>query len=377
MRPNLFSDSSRRRLVKDLKPARGNGHLEVAQRDRSSRFERPRQSLPSRSGDWGSDEDSASGRYKSDTRGGRKGEISRPAEDSSQRARSTTRSMVNELYHPPAPATITSGHNSPEALSATNEILPAKFTSPPLMPGFVTCLADILGPKSRPTPIQALSIKWLLEQNTTALSPGSQWRQFLMAAETGSGKSIAYLLPVLQALKQSEAKMHNEMGEERPTPELELNPRALILAPTHELCRQLSGFAKALSHEVKLRVMCASRANIKDARDDNSSWKKMLDQFEELQNSAGAETTRNVELRKASIPLDIVVGTPMKLLEMVRGRGWNRPEVEDAIEDMNVNRWRRQTGKPEMGLANIEWVVVDEADILFGGYLRFLVQTPG
>jgi ATP-dependent RNA helicase MRH4 len=195
-----------------------------------------------------------------------------------------------------------------------------------------------------------------------------------MAAETGSGKSIAYLLPVLQDLKQSETRMHNEMAEERrATPELELNPRALILAPTHELCRQLSGFAKALSHEVKLRVLCASRANIKDARDDNSSWKKMVGQFEGMQNSDGAETTGNVETRKASIPLDIVVGTPMKLLEMVRGRGWNRQEV-DAIEDVEVNRWRRQTGKPEMGLANIEWVVVDEADILFGEYLRFLVQ---
>lgn len=283
--------------------------------------------------------------------------------------------MVNGLYHPPAPATIASSNNSPEALSTTNEILPSKFTSPPLMPGFVKCLADILGPKSRPTPIQALSIKWLLEQNATTLSSGSQWRQFLMAAETGSGKSIAYLLPVMQDLKQSETRMHNEMVEERrATPGLELNPRALILAPTHELCRQLSGFAKALSHEVKLRVLCASRANIKDARDDNSSWKKMVGQFEGTQNSDGAETTGNVGTRKASIPLDIVVGTPMKLLEMVRGRGWNRQEVEDAIEDVEVSRWR-QTGKPEMGLANIEWVVVDEADILFGEYFRFLVRN--
>ena len=378
---NLYSDSSRRRLVKDLKPARGSGHLEVAQSDRPSRLERHRQPLSSRarSGNWRSDKDSASGRYKSDIRGGRRGEIPRPAEDSSHRAQSThsaTRNMVNGLYHPPAPATITSANNSPEALSATNEILPTKFTSPPLMPGFVTCLTDILGPKSRPTPIQALSIKWLLEQNATALSSGSQWRQFLMAAETGSGKSIAYLLPVLQNLKQSETRIHNEMaGERRATPELELNPRALILAPTHELCRQLSGFAKALSHEVKLRILCASRANIKDARDDNSSWKKMLDQFEELQNSDGAETTGNVEMKKGSIPLDIVVGTPMKLLEMVHGRGWNRQEVEDEIEDVKVNRRRGQTGKPEMGLANIEWIVVDEADILFGEYLHFLVQT--
>ena len=196
-----------------------------------------------------------------------------------------------------------------------------------------------------------------------------------MAAETGSGKSIAYLLPVLQDLKQSETRMRDEVAKQS-TPELELNPRALILAPTHELSRQLSGFAKALSHENKLRVLCASRANIKNAREDKSSSKKMLSQFEEMQNSNGAETTGNVEMKKDGIPVDVVVGTPMKLLEMVHGRGWDRQEVEDETEDVKGNRWRRETGKPEICLANIEWVVVDEADVLFGEYLLFVVQTP-
>ncbi len=38
-------------------------------------------------------------------------------------------------------------------------------------------------------------------------------------------------------------------------------PRAIMPAPTHELTRQLSGFAKELLHHNKLRVLCASRAN--------------------------------------------------------------------------------------------------------------------
>jgi ATP-dependent RNA helicase MRH4 len=61
-------------------------------------------------------------------------------------------------------------------------------------------------------------------------------------------------------------------------------------------------------------------------------------------------------------PVDVLVGTPMKLLEMLFGRGWDRDEKDQY--DAAGKRWPR--AKPEMGLANIEWVVVDEADVLFG-----------
>ena len=388
----LYS-GSRTRLVKDLKPARAGGRLEVAPRGRQSQVEH-RSPVPPRSGSRRSGENFASGKYGSDTRRGRSEGTPRPAEnfasgrqepdarrgrsegtprsaeDFSQWAQSTPARirnnipMFNELYHPPAPATITSTNNRPRSLSTIDEKLPVNFTSPPLLPGFVACLTDILGPKPRPTPIQALSLKWLLAQNPSTQLSEDGWRQFLLAAETGSGKSIAYLLPVLQGLKQSEMRMHDAKTEGRgPAPKFELNPRALVLAPTHELSRQLSGFAKSLSHEVKLRVLCASRANVKNTRVDESPRKKMLAQFEEMDD---VESTDNVETRKARIPVDLVVGTPMKLLEMVRGRGWDRQEGEDGSDDTEVGRWRRVPGKPEMGLANVEWVVVDEADVLFG-----------
>jgi hypothetical protein len=57
---------------------------------------------------------------------------------------------------------------------------------------------------------------------------------------------------------------------------------------------------------------------------------------------------------------------------MSRGRRWNREESEDRDLDDNLRetpneRWhRRPPPPPELGLQNIEWVVVDEADVLFG-----------
>lgn len=55
----------------------------------------------------------------------------------------------------------------------------------------------------------------------------------------------------------------------------------MVLAPTHELARQLSGFAKALLHDPKLRVLCASRANDKSAKKhtDAHSAQMALGQF--------------------------------------------------------------------------------------------------
>ncbi|KAF8064087.1 P-loop containing nucleoside triphosphate hydrolase protein [Lyophyllum atratum] len=256
--------------------------------------------------------------------------------------------------------------------------LAMEFTSPPLMPGLLSCLTDVLGPGATPTPIQALSLKWLLN-DAGAAKTGSGWKEFLLASETGSGKSIAYLLPLLQNLKQSELNAASSphlppASSSQAGPKRALNPRALILAPTHELSRQLSGFAKSLLHEVKLRVLCASRANMKSTKERDATARQMVSQF------GSGDKSGEFEVRdRSSFPVDVVVGTPMKLLEMVKGRGWDRKEMneEELVEEseselkprrgrdkmIGFGKWRSQ---PEMGLANVEWVIVDEADVLFG-----------
>ncbi|KAG6812233.1 hypothetical protein H0H92_003773 [Tricholoma furcatifolium] len=251
--------------------------------------------------------------------------------------------------------------------------LPQSFTSPPLMPGLLSCLTDVVGSDATPTPIQALSLKWLLDDAGQA-NKKSGWKQFLLASETGSGKSIAYLLPVLQNLKQAELEAASSPPSPPPPgPKRALNPRALVLAPTHELSRQLSSFAKSLLHQVKLRVLCASRANLKSTKERDATARQMVAQID-----AGTDSGEFQLKERSGFPVDVVVGTPMKLLEMVRGRGWDRREAEDESdqkadeEEMKLRRGRdkmpgfgKWRSKPEMGLANVEWVVVDEADVLF------------
>ena len=80
----------------------------------------------------------------------------------------------------------------------------------------------------RPTPIQVAAIPRALEG-----------RDILGSAETGTGKTAAYLLPLLHRLKEA------PQGP---------SPRALVLTPTRELALQVAEQATTLSRELGLRV---------------------------------------------------------------------------------------------------------------------------
>ena len=301
--------------------------------------------------------------------------------------RHANETTTDEFYRPPDPVSLAPSSKGESKVLTLDAPFAEQFTSPPLLPGLLKSLKEMVGNDARPTPIQSLSLKWLLKHPDSSLTqlpnvdttttPG-QWRQFLLASETGSGKSIAYLLPLLQNLKEAELMSSpTSKGEERP-----YNPRGLILAPTHELARQLSGFAKSLLHEIKLRVLCTSQANQKNTTRRDLTASKMSSSFSDV--SAGP--LGEFEVTKSSHPVDILVGTPMKVLEMVHGRGWDRKEGEEedsnglqsGIEEEKAKKLRRGRdkmigfgiwrSKAELGLANIEWVVVDEADVLFGRF---------
>ncbi|KAF7796074.1 hypothetical protein EIP86_007245 [Pleurotus ostreatoroseus] len=238
--------------------------------------------------------------------------------------------------------------------------LPSEFTSPPLMPGLVDSIVDVLGPHVTPTPIQGLAIKHVLYPwKTKEEAETMPWREFLLASETGSGKSIAYMLPMLQDLKASElASAEADDAAETKDSKRAYNPRAIVLAPTHELSRQLSGTAKSLLHNIKLRVLCASRANVSSRQNVTAS--KMSAMFEDLDGVSGTHAPK-------ARPIDVLVGTPNKVLEMIRGHGWDW-EVRKRSEENADERHPRKpfvVGHPELGLRRVEWVIVDEADVLF------------
>ena len=81
---------------------------------------------------------------------------------------------------------------------------------------------------TEPTPIQQRAIPVAL-----------QGRDLMAAAQTGTGKTAAFALPILERLMLS--------------PALERSPRALILVPTRELAAQVSDSFRALAEQLPLR----------------------------------------------------------------------------------------------------------------------------
>ena len=81
-----------------------------------------------------------------------------------------------------------------------------------------------------PTPIQAQAIPLLLAGH-----------DLLGSAQTGSGKTAAFALPILQRLTQSRRPLEKK------------TPRVLVLAPTRELAAQIGDFFAVYGRHLKLR----------------------------------------------------------------------------------------------------------------------------
>jgi ATP-dependent RNA helicase RhlE len=71
-------------------------------------------------------------------------------------------------------------------------------------------------------------------------------RSVVGIAETGSGKTLTYVLPVLQVTKTLEAGGHPVTVDGR--------PRALVLVPSRELGEQVAKVFKTFTHDTRVRV---------------------------------------------------------------------------------------------------------------------------
>ncbi|KZP31998.1 hypothetical protein FIBSPDRAFT_916602 [Athelia psychrophila] len=151
--------------------------------------------------------------------------------------------------------------------------------------------------------------------------------------EEDNGVFAAYAWPMLQDLKQTELAARPAGSQRLMQPGARADARTLLPA----------GIRQGLLHISKLRVLCASRANAPSNPRASGTAAKMA--------SDGTERARAG---------DVMVGTPNKVLEMTRGRGWNwdeQLEKEASMGrdvDLDVTRKSFYTKAPEMGLANAD-----------------------
>ena len=98
---------------------------------------------------------------------------------------------------------------------------------------------DLSGPLLKA--ISALGYEETTPIQTEAIPPGLQRRDIVGRAQTGTGKTLAFVLPALERL----------LGDHTKT----TNPRVVILEPTRELAIQVAGETQKLAARTSLRVL--------------------------------------------------------------------------------------------------------------------------
>jgi superfamily II DNA/RNA helicase len=117
--------------------------------------------------------------------------------------------------------------------------------------------------------------KLVIPKFLNVLGNGAAPRGFLFASPTGTGKTFAYLLPLIQECLAGEGRA---------------GPRILVLAPTHELCSQIKGEAEKL-----LEAYPGERAALL---------------------AGAASLSRQIDSLKKSRPA-VAVGNPARILQLV------------------------------------------------------------
>jgi len=135
-----------------------------------------------------------------------------------------------------------------------------------------------------PTEIQNLTLQELLDGHST-----------VGLAETGTGKTLAYVLPVLHMLKTLE----NE-GKSVTT---ESQPRAIVIVPSRELGEQVSKVFKIFTHATRLRIR-----------------------------SALGGTTFNMAKRNVAGCFEVLVATPKRTLQLFE-HGLSLKDVHQIVFD--------------------------------------------
>ena len=125
---------------------------------------------------------------------------------------------------------------------------------------------------------------------TQAIPPGLQRRDIVGCAQTGTGKTLAFLLPALEQLLRNQTKTKN--------------PQVVVLEPTRELVIQVAGEARKLAARTPLRIVS-------------------------VYGGAGMKK----QINKLHRGVDVVVATPGRLMDHMRRGNVRLQDVQVLVLD--------------------------------------------
>ncbi|KAL3904101.1 MAG: hypothetical protein SGILL_010196, partial [Bacillariaceae sp.] len=210
---------------------------------------------------------------------------------------------------------------------------------------------------TRPTSIQAESFAAIRSEETS--------RDVTIGAETGSGKSYAYLLPLLDSILQEKAKVASENNNNNLLLPSYDYARAVILVPNKELVHQVLRMAVPL---------CGG--TIRQSLVWGASGTGLLEQLETvatIKKQGEEETDPSKIVRLAIMQGGLKEPLDFKPFRDSVGLGGDQPPVDIVITTPAALGPLALKPKHIDLFADIETLIVDEADMLLdGGYIRAL-----
>lgn len=228
-----------------------------------------------------------------------------------------------------------SSSSSRRLLSQTNQ-WNELITSPILLQRLQDQLPAIY--QSGPTEIQSLSFQ-AIQQGHSAI----------VGAETGTGKTLAYLLPFMNAVLEERQQQQQTTSTSTTWDTVQAYARAVVLVPNKELVQQVLRMALPLAGGPAALVYDGT--TLQDTTTNNDDNNNNLIRLAVLPGGL-KEPNDYVPFRRSTQPLDLIVTTPAAL------GPW-------ALSPKHVALF-----------ADIQTLFVDEADMLLdGGYVRALEQV--
>ncbi|PYH49376.1 RNA-dependent ATPase ROK1 [Aspergillus saccharolyticus JOP 1030-1] len=194
-----------------------------------------------------------------------------------------------------------------------------------------------------PTEVQLGSLPLLLGDRSVAQKARSEETvepDLLVVAPTGSGKTLSFMIPVINKI----VRHHHQQQDER-------GIFSVVVAPTKELASQIvnEGRKLALGTGVKITLMKKGMRLVE--RDDEGEEKDVLDEQSEESSGSEDEQQETKKSSKGKAPVtksDILVTTPLLL-----------------VNSLSANKT-----KPMATLPLVRNIVLDEADVLLDPLFR-------
>lgn len=219
-------------------------------------------------------------------------------------------------------------------------------------------------------PIQQALVPLLLPPGIPGAEslPGSEkvLPDVVVSAPTGSGKTVSYLLPIVEALRHSSANLVN-LGR----------LSAVIIVPTQELVTQVAAVAESLSKGSKIKVgQSNSKHSLREEqkklvhrgqRYDPAEYKRYMDQAD-----IALYRNRPIDVRLTEYAAWLEASQPdpktAQSIETMLDSSWidNFIPTYESLVDIFVSTPQRLHDHIEntqgFTLENLEWLVLDEAD---------------